>query len=267
MIEIIIIALAGSIVAGIWDLFTTEVPDEIPYLMITAGIFFWYIISGMNGDLFPLFISLAGGTLLLIFGLVLYHKGKWGGADAWLLAAIAYMIPVYEGQIFILSFILNMVFVSMFYMAIYSVALGIKNKSVFAYFIKDLKKNKLTVAAIPLGFLILSAVLVFSFADATALFINNLILTFIAVVLLTFFWRYAHAIEGHIFIKRIQSKDLKAGDVLAETNWIGLTEDEIREIRKRKKYVTIKDGVRFVPVFAITLAVTLLWGNMLFFIY
>jgi len=27
--------------------------------------------------------------------------------------------------------------------------------------------------------------------------------------------------------------------------------------------VTIKDGVRFVPVFAITLAVTLLWGNVL----
>jgi len=43
---------------------------------------------------------------------------------------------------------------------------------------------------------------------------------------------------------------------------VGLSDSQVHRLRSSKKYVTIKDGVRFVPVFAITLVVTLLFGNM-----
>jgi len=49
--------------------------------------------------------------------------------------------------------------------------------------------------------------------------------------------------------------------------WRGLTEKEVRKIRRTKKYVVIKDGIRFVPVFPITLVISILFGNIFFLFF
>src|SRR3989338_6766287 len=119
MLEIIVIAVIGTALAGIWDLKTTEVPDHLPYAMIGIGILYWLVNALATGVYTNLIISLTVGTILLALGLVMYKKGEWGGADAWILASIGYMIPVYDG-LFIFPYVMNFALVAVAYTVIYA---------------------------------------------------------------------------------------------------------------------------------------------------
>jgi Flp pilus assembly protein protease CpaA len=264
MFEILILALLFTAAAGLWDLKTTEVPDEIPAIMIVAGISYWLINTGITGEIMPLLLSLAIGTALLVMGLVLYKKGQWGGADAWILAAVGYMIPLYNGEIFILPYIMNFFVVSAAYMVVYATIIGIRNRKVFGYFVKDIKKNKKTLF-LPFAFL--------AFFGGISLYLTSLgysarimpvVEMFLVLLFLTLFWRYGKIIEEKVFKKKIPTSRLRVGDVLEEMNWIGLSERQVAALKKRKRFVTIKEGVRFVPVFFIALLTTILFGNLLF---
>ena len=256
MIEIaliaLIIALIGSAIAGLWDLFTTEVPDELPYLMIVLGISVWYANALTFGDFNPLLYSLLLGTITLLAGIVMYKYGAWGGADAWLLAAIAFLLPLYTGRIFIFDFVFNLLIVGSVYMILYSIILGFLNPRVAGILYKDLKRN--AVLMLP-----------FFLAFVFALYEPRLASVLLIIGALLIFWRYAKIIESHVFRKKIRSSKLRPGDVIENMIWRGITAQEIRDIRKKKKYVVIKEGVRFVPAFPITLVVTVLYGNLLIY--
>lgn len=260
MVEIIIaIAVIGSILAGIWDLKTTEVPDEIPLLMTALGIFYWFVQMISNSNYFPFLISITTGTFIALIGYLLYRAGKWGGADAFIFAAIAYMIPVYNGRVFIIDYALNFMIVSAVYMLVYSLALGFMKPRVFRYFFADLKKSGVYVIGLP--------ALYFSMLLATQKLSNAFVMYGILITFLLLFWRYALVIEENVFKKKVSVARLRQGDVLEKMIWRGLTKEEIKEIRKKEKYVIIKEGVRFVPAFAINLMVTLFYGNVLFLIF
>jgi hypothetical protein len=83
------------------------------------------------------------------------------------------------------------------------------------------------------------------------------------IILITIFWRYGVTIENKLFKKRVLTKNLKPGDVVDDMRWVGLTEEQIKTIQKRKKYAIVKEGIRFIPAFPIALVVTLLFGNVL----
>ncbi|KHO48111.1 MAG: hypothetical protein QT00_C0001G0123 [archaeon GW2011_AR5] len=261
MIEIIIIlAVAGSIIAGLWDLKTTEVPDPLPIGMVAAGIIFWVANWIVAGELSPLLLSLGIGTVLLAAGMLLYSKGQWGGADAWILAAIGYMIPVYNGNIFIVPYLFNFMLVSIAYTVIYSVVIGLLNRKALAHVAADFKANIRIIAGAPVA--VFAVILGISFVLPQFI---GLSLTLVPLVfLLVIFWRYAVVVEKHVFKKKIPVGKLRVGDVLEKGNWVGLTESQVRKLRREKRYVVIKDGMRFVPVFAIALVLTLLYGNMFF---
>lgn len=254
MIEIVILAVLGSAIAGLWDLKTTEVPDEIPILMCFGGAAYWYFQWITSGIAYPFIISIVFGLIVLGLGLAMYHKKAWGEADAWILAAVAFMVPLYStGEIFFADYIFNFLIVSVVYMVLYSLVIGLANKSTFGLFVKGVRKRWFIV------FPVLTACIL---AGATLP-----LMQFPAFLLafMVLFWIYARVIENNVFKRQIHVKDLKAGDVLLEEKWIGVTQEDVDRLRKNDadSYVTIKDGVRFVPVFAITLAVTLLWGNVL----
>ena len=257
---IIALALVGTVAAAVWDLFTTEVPDEIPVLMIISGVLFWYLTS-LGSDLYPLFVSLIVGTLVFAIGVLMYKKGQWGGADAFILAAIAYMIPLRNGSVFMIDYIINFFIVSAVYMVIYSVVLGLRHPRAMSLFGERLQKTWKLAVGVPLVLYVATMILF-----AGLLSPMKISLLYAAIILLILFWLYGKIIEEHLFKRRISVSKLKEGDVLEGMIWRGITKKEIAAIRKTKKYVTIKEGVRFVPVFAINLVVTLVFGNLLFFI-
>ncbi|MBI2578188.1 MAG: prepilin peptidase [Candidatus Aenigmarchaeota archaeon] len=256
---IVFLAVLGSAAAGLWDLKTTEVPDEIPALMIVAGILYWFVSGVSTGDAQPFLVSVVSSAFIGAAGYALYKAGKWGGADAFIFSAIAAMVPVYNGRLFILDYAMNFIIVSGAYLLLYTAAIGVMNPSVFSYFRKDLKKTWLYVLAVPAVYF--PAIYLAGAVNSLTIFYGALL------AFLVFFWRYAFVIEEKIFKKKIAVSRLKPGDVLEKMVWRGLTAEEIKEIKRKEKYVTVKEGVRFVPAFAINLVITLLYGNILLMVF
>jgi len=257
----IIIALIGSIAAGAWDLKTTEVPDEIPVLMVGLGIFYWFINAVSTANFFAFGVSLVVGTVVLIFGWAMYKTKQWGGADALMLAAIGYVIPVYAmGRIFMIDYIFNFFIVGAAYTIIYAIVLGFLNPKTFSYFIKDVKENVKLVIGIPGIFAVFVVIMA-----GLGVYTTPLLYILAIIIGITIFWRYGLVVENKVFRKRVHTKKLKPGDVIDDMRWIGLTEKDIKAVQKKKKYAIVKEGIRFVPVFPISLVVTLIWGNILLF--
>ena len=77
-------------------------------------------------------------------------------------------------------------------------------------------------------------------------------------------------------ISKISSKKLQEGDMIAQDipklkilkrQIRGLTKDEIKKIRRIKKYILIRDGIRYGPVFFLALLATILYGFIPFLFY
>lgn len=265
MIELAIVALVVSAIAGLWDLKTTEVPDEVAVFLTVFGLAFWYFAAMTFGTFTELAISAISGTVLLLIGLAMFNRGSWGEADAWILAGIAYTVPLLYGKLFIVDYIINFLLVGAIYMIIYALLLGARNRHVWKHVAKDIRKNARLVIAVPLAYAaIITGAAVWMFTSGVLLNVVPFIYILLVLVGLMLFWRYTVVLEQKVFRKRISTRQLKVGDVVSD-KWIGATEKDIRKLRKQK-YVTVKDGVRFVPAFALTLAVTLIWGNLLFLI-
>jgi hypothetical protein len=91
-------------------------------------------------------------------------------------------------------------------------------------------------------------------------------LSFIMVI----FWKFAKSIDKG-FYKRIPVRKLKVDDMLGEDipklklykRLIkGLTKEQVRKIKKNKRYVIIKEGIRYGLTFPLTLIFTLLFGDV-----
>ena len=65
------------------------------------------------------------------------------------------------------------------------------------------------------------------------------------------------------FKKRIPISELKVGDVPVDYKvWEGITEKELKKIKRSgRKYIWIKEGVRFAPAFPLALLFTLFFGD------
>jgi len=264
-----IIAFIGSLLAAIEDLKTTEIPDEIPFMMSTLGVFYWYIYSLNIGGFQPLLLSLATGLVLLAFGWLLYLGGQWGGGDAKVLAGIGFLMPFYSwftmGMVSLyVTFVINLFLVGSAYMIFYTLVIGFIDKKVFPAFVKSVRGDIKIVFGIP----IISLMVVVLILNTVG-FIEPLMLmsTFLISLFITLFWKYAKTIEDVAFKRRIPVSKLREGDVLFESKkWIGLTKEEVRKIKKTRKSVVIKEGVRFAPAFPLALIITYYLGNILLFL-
>lgn len=258
MIEIILFSVAfiGSLLAGLWDLKTTEIPDEIPTIMAVLGVFLWLL----SGNLQALLLSVVFGLAFLGFGWLLYKAGQWGGGDAKLLSAIGFMLPMVNGTFFAIDFFFNIFIVGLIYMIIYSITLGVMHKGTFSRFAKNLIEEKIVLVSVVV-FLVASLII---FAIYPEIVIMPLFLVFAALLII--FWRYSRVVESNIFKRKIPVAKLRIGDVLMQSKqWDGIDEAGLKRIKRSgKKFVVIKEGVRFGMVFPIALLVTYLIGNVIF---
>jgi len=282
MLEIafLIISFVGSFVAGAIDLKTTEIPDEIPYLMIGFGILGHIIESVFILDFYPLISSCIVGLIFLGFGFLMYYIGQWGGGDAKLLAGIGFLLPVKPSFVgielffpFPVSFFFNVFFVGGIYMLGYIFILSIINRSIWKEFFKNIKTESKSIIFLN-GFLVFFIVIsilflpnffgLFSFVDMIS-FWSFIICGNIFLFLL---WKFIRATENIGFKKKISVKKIREGDVLEESKlWEGLTKKQAEKIkRSRKRYVWIKEGVRFAPAFFLALLFTILVGDGIFWL-
>ncbi|MFH0928973.1 MAG: A24 family peptidase [Candidatus Aenigmatarchaeota archaeon] len=264
-----VVAFIGSLACGLYDLKTSNVPDSVCLIMIASGFIIYTMYGFSTGDFTNLFNSLFYGGLFLGFGLLMYFTGQWGGGDGELLVATGVLLPVMPitntvFPSFALSFFVNSFFIGAIYSITYSLVLVYKNPKISSKFFQNMKTSKVllasaVVAALSTTFLLFSQPMFFA-------------LTILILVLIVF-QRFSKTIEES-FYKRISTRDLKVDDMLGEDipklrlykRYIkGLTEKQVDKIRKHKRHVMVRDGIRYGLVFPLSLLFTYFLGDFLLF--
>ncbi len=248
------IALVGSLVAGIHDLLTTDIPDSVTNFMIISGIAIWYFHSIFSGTMLPLTLSLIVGFTFSVIGSVLYKTGNWGGGDGKLLAGIGFLLPFWPGiPLFSIKFFLNVFFIGGIYSLFYAIYLASKSKNFKSRFSERIEKHILLASAVSLA------------AAAITWFASPLMALSSFVIVLSMFvaWDFGKAVEESSFVREIPTSELKEGDVLADSKtWRGLEKHEVEKLKKRKGKIMIKEGVRFGPSFFLALVFTIVTRTM-----
>ena len=265
----------GSAIAGIWDLKTTEIPDQIPHIMIAIALITYGIQSYVESNYWIMLNSIIVGSSLFAFGFLMYYFGQWGGGDAKLLSAIGFLLPTapdgFASSIFPfpLSFLFNLFLVGAVYMMVYALVIALSNRKIIDTFVSDVKSstNVLLLGSITIFivFLLLNLFIAKTFYISAGmdLLIIDSIFPLAATIAIFLIWKFAKAVEETGFKRKIPITKLKIGDVPLESKlWEGITEKEFRKIKKSgKKSIWIKEGVRFAPSFILALIFTLLVGD------
>lgn len=260
------ILLFGSIIASYYDLKTTEVPNKVFYFIISLSLPFLVYKFFLSGLIFHYLIAFS------VLGFALYKLGQWGGADATLLAISGLLIQgvpenffpklVFDFQI---SFLFNLFILGAIYMLIFSFFISLKHKKFWKEFFEDLKNLKKFFLFL-FFFCFISSIFIFSFLGLQkiqSIFIS-LSISF-STIFLFVLAKFVLGIERRIFKRKIHISKLKVGDMLLEKReLVGIKKEELEMIKSSgKKFVWIKEGVRFIPSFPIALIFTILYGDFI----
>lgn len=265
------IGVVGFGLGGYWDLKTTEFPDWLPYSMIVLALVVRGVYSFATGDFTPLINSVMIGVVFLAFGLALYFSKQWGDGDAWLLGALGFLFPDPAGFAFSSFFpfpiimFFNFFFIAFLYLLVYSIALGIRSRDASRKFFSELKGNSRNIVAMIVVFsaLCMGMFIYFHYFYMIPIhIISQLLLLPPLFIVLVFFLHYGRFVEKNMFKRKIPASKLREGDVLVSDKWRGLTKKEVAELKEKGGEVWIKEGVRFAPVFVITLLVTIFFGSL-----
>jgi Flp pilus assembly protein protease CpaA len=271
MLEIILIAvgLVGGFAAGIYDLKTTNIPDKVCIGMILFGLIAHVLTGIFTGDFSYFINSLIFGGLFLGFGLLMYYTSQWGGGDGELLVAIGVVLPSLHSVStffpFALSFFLNSFFIGAAWSIAYSIWFVSRNPTLSRKFVKDFKNPVVMSVSIVLLSL-------FVIASTFSMFFSVLFLLALAALIL---YNFSKLIEKAFYI-RIPTSRLRVDDMLGEDipslklykKYItGLTKAQVAKIKKHKRFVVIREGVRYGIVFPLALLFTVFFGDFVLLLF
>lgn len=246
----IFISLIFLTIASYQDLKTTEINDLLLYAFLIFSILI-NVLEGLLSKNFEIIInSLLNGIFASFIAFLLYYFGFWGAGDSFLLSSICFL-NILNRKAFFLVYFLILGIVGFVYGIFYSLFLFIKNR-------KKIKFQTNEKKIIFLSSISFCLFLLFS------LFSKLFLIPFFLFLFITFSI-FFNKIERDWMIKKIATKNLKVGDVLLESKkWVGITESELRKIRKKYKFVYIKEGIRFAPSFLISFIVYLIFESFEF---
>jgi len=281
MLELILLAigLVGFGVTGYLDLKTTEFPDWMPYSIIASALVVRGIYAFLLSDFSIIMNSIVIGVVFLGIGLLMYYTRQWGDGDAWLLGAMGFLFPdatsftaISTATSGFLAFpfpavlLFNFFFISFFYLIIYSLALGMRSPNISSQYFRYLKGNAKSIVSLIAIFSAFSIGLFLYMFFQLSIPFDKLLYVILFPFLfagLLLFLHYGKFIESRIFRRRVDASKLRPGDVPIGSKWKVLSEKEVRALKKKGGKIWIKEGVRFAPVFIITLLITLFCGNLM----
>ncbi len=258
-IFLLTLALIWILFATIQDLKIREVANWLNFSLIIFALGFRFFYSFFAQTNFAFFYQgLIGFVLFFIFGNIFYYSRLFAGGDAKLFMALGAILPLHTTLIenirLFLNFFLIFLFIGAIYGLIWSTVLFIRNRKIFRKKFDFLfnKNRKMVYIGMALGIIIM----VLSFYQQLFFFLG------IFIFILPFLFLYAKAIDESCMVRKVKTNDLREGDWLCsnikigkkliKAKWEGLTEKEIILLKKKKKFVLIKQGIPFVPVFLIT---------------
>lgn len=264
LVFIFVLGLVWLVFATVQDLKTREVANWLNFSLILFALGFRFFYSLFESNWNFLFQGLIGFGIFFVLGNVLYYSRVFAGGDAKLFYALGAILPLdvlfMTNLLNFLYFIVLFLFSGAVYGMSFSLVLMKRNFKIF-------KKN------FSVKFKKYNIYFLFSlFFAIVFLILGFFYLLFLFVALLIFIFPYlfvyAKSVEDCCMIKLVSYKNLREGDWLAEdvkvgigkikANWEGLSSEDIKLIRKYKKFVKIKHGIPFVPAFLISYLI--FWG-------
>lgn len=251
------------ILAGIWIIFATvqdvrsrEIANWLNFSLIIFALgfrFFYSLFSDMGFGFF--YQGLIGLGIFFILGEIFYYGKVFAGGDVKLLRALGVVLPFNIGflanvKVFVIFFILFLI-AGAVYGLIYSFVLMNKNFVNFKKeFLKQFKKNKKTIyVAIIFGILFLIA----GFVEILFFVLGGFIFIF------PYIYLYAKSVDEVCMVKHLKVselregdwlyKDVKIGKKLIKANWDGITQEDIKLLKRRNKNILIRQGIAFSPAF------------------
>jgi len=257
---LILIGLIWIIFAVVQDMKKREIANWLNFsLVIFALIFrFLYCLYENNGEYNFFYQGLIGFGVFFVIGNLLYYGKVFAGGDAKLMIALGAVIPL--SQNFMINLELALIFIMLFliigafYGICFSLYLGIKNRKAFAKeFSKQFRDNKKIIYLS----LVLAIILIL-LSSFEKIFLFAALLIFIS----PYMYIAAKAIDESCMIKKVNPKNLTEGDWLykdisvngkvIKARWEGLSDEEIKILKKAKKIIFIRQGIPFSPVFLIS---------------
>ncbi|MBI2141745.1 prepilin peptidase [Candidatus Woesearchaeota archaeon] len=281
-----LVALAFLSAAAINDVKKREVPNWVNYGLVIAGLGLGLLHSIVAFDWHFLVFSIAGALAALALSALMFYTGQWGGGDSKLLIGLGSLLglpfgtrPPFLGvESQFVSFLFNLVAISVAYAIVIGTVLAIKSKKKFAAAVRKqlesyslLRKLLLIVSAVGL-------VIIIAVNDVAIRF------AFAALLVTLFFGLYlsimAKAVEKACMLRLVSPLRLTEGDWIAKDvvvggkricgpKDLGIEKRQIRRLtelyRKGKiRAVLIKEGIPFSPSFLLAYIVTIFFGNLFF---
>jgi Flp pilus assembly protein protease CpaA len=270
----IFIAFFGLLIGTYFDIFNKKsVPDKFLYLFLGICI----LANLFDFQTLPFALGIGIFTFFVFY--ILYKTGQIGGADAYIISALAFILPFQPNSFLILEqpfggiFIFNLFVYSgilfMVYMFIYSLK-----------FIREISINKEKLFKVGL---ILISYLVFVFiAYNSAAFIIGLESYLLFISLLIIFLIYFLLIEDKLkasFTKFVSANEIEIEDIIdidsMDKDLVKkyslsrlVTKEQYEKLKKikGKKIALFKDLPPFLPFLLVGFILAVLLGNPLFLI-
>lgn len=252
---LIVLGLVWILGAVIQDLRRREVDNLWNFSLIAFALAYRLSFSVFSNNYWYFVNGILGLAIFLLIGNLMYYGRMFAGGDAKLLIALGAILPLSYNWIvnfkFFGLFILLFFITGAIYVFIWSLFLVIFNfRKFLKEFIKQFKIYKI----------IFLASLIFAASWLFLIFFNvKFIWIGLMIILFPILFVYSKAIEESCLIKLVSYKkvtegdwlygDIKIGRKLIKADWEGVSEEQIRLIRKNKKNVLVKYGVPFTPSF------------------
>jgi Flp pilus assembly protein protease CpaA len=260
MLEVMFLFLLGLvwiIFASIQDLKTSEISNWLNYSLIIFALGFRLFVSLFGGDWSWFIQGAIGLGIFFVLSNILYYGKMFAGGDAKLMMALGVVLPIYSTfsanlEIYIL-FLLIFLVSGFVYGFLGSLYFGFKNfNNLKKEFKKQFKKNKRILLVITF---IACLFLVWSFSFAGFFWFG------VFLIFISYLYIFVKSVDEACMIKKVKPnklmigdwlyKDVKVGNKKIKATWNGLTKKDIALLKKNKKEVLIRYGIRFAPVFLI----------------
>lgn len=254
---LIILALVWIIGAVLQDFKRREVDNLWNFSLIAFAFAYRLSVSIFSGNYWFILNGLIG--LVIFFGLhnLFYYARLFAGGDAKLLLALGAILPLSYNWIINLKifgyFILLLLITGSIYALIYAIFLVFRNWKCFKKeFIKQWKKYQ-KMFLISLIFVIIWVNIIYFISQIRFIFIGLIILLFPLLFV------FSKSVEETCMIKSVSSNKVTLGDWLykdiligrrkIKANWQGVSDSELKLIKKSKKNILVKYGIPFTPAF------------------
>lgn len=272
------VALVLSIIGSITDIQKREVSNWVSFGLIFSMLGLRVVEAFVTQNFEALWVCIGVGAIFTVMGLALFYSQQWGGADLKLMVAFGIgfgtLLPGFSPWYvavwpFFLTFLVNFFIITVFYSVGYAIYKACKEPMVW----KDFKKSMRRFEPELIFMLFCLAVVVAWFQ-----------LWLFWVVFLVAMWplsKFLKVVEKNCMYREIPpsklvefdipEKDIKIGKkiIVSRKDPNGMTLGQIAEIKKLVKIgklpkrFKVKWGVPLVPVFPITLIISLTVGDLM----